>query len=113
MLSITKTKVRSNDEYTYTSYDVDGYAQLAGDSIWDYDYAKHGMQVAVTHIGVTQYNEEAGYATVNVTHSAGWEIYTDTGFASAISKALGYDVGFTEQGMQEDGLASMEGTAES
>ncbi|NCZ60308.1 MAG: hypothetical protein EBX71_09275 [Betaproteobacteria bacterium] len=45
---------------------------------------------------------------VDVAHDSTWDIYTDTAFESAVSGALGFDVGFTEQGMQEDGVASME-----
>ena len=113
MLKITnKTVERDDDEgTTYTSYDVEGYAELDGTSIWDYDYAKHGMQVKVTHIGVTEGDEnEDGYAykSIYVTHEAGWQIYTDRGFEASISEVLGYDVMFTEQGMQDDELASME-----
>jgi hypothetical protein len=37
-----------------------------------------------------------------------WRLYTDSGFADAISTLLGTEVMFTEQGMQEDGMASME-----
>jgi len=110
MLKITnKTVERDDDEgYTYTSYDVEGFAVLDGTSIWDYDYAKHGMQVNVTHIGVTEYDDEDCGTAIYVTHDRAWEIYTDTGFEQAISDLLGFDVTFTEQGMQEDGLASME-----
>jgi hypothetical protein len=110
MLKITnKTVERDEDEgMTYTSYDVEGYAELDGSSIWDYDYDKHGMQVAVTHIGVTEYDDEDSGLSIYVTHNAGWEIYTDRGFEAAVSALLGYDVMFTEQGMQEDGMASME-----
>ena len=35
-------------------------------------------------------------------------MYTDSGFEEAISAKLGEQVMFTEQGMQEDGVASME-----
>jgi hypothetical protein len=35
-------------------------------------------------------------------------MYTDSGFSDAISALLGTDVSFTEQGMQDDGYASME-----
>ena len=35
-------------------------------------------------------------------------IYTDNGFEKAISNLLGFEVQFTEQGMQDDGYASME-----
>ena len=110
MLKITNTTVeRDEDEgMTYTSYDVEGSAVLAGDSIWEYDYDKHGDTVRVTHIGVTEYDDEDYGKSIYVTHEAGWRIYTDSGFEQAISEVLGYNVIFTEQGMQDDGLASME-----
>jgi hypothetical protein len=77
---------------------------LAGDSIWGYT----GPQtVTVTDISV--YTDEDGYTSIYVEHNTTWNIYTDTGFESAISAALGLDVQFTEQGMQEDGVASLEG----
>lgn len=79
--------------------------QLAGDSIWGY---KGPKTVTVKNIDV-YIDEDDGYATVEVEHDTTWEIYTDTGFESAISKVLGYDVTFTEQGMQQNGVASMEG----
>jgi beta-mannanase len=76
--------------------------QLAGDSIWDY---KGPQTVTVTDISV--YKDE-DYTSVEVAHDTTWNIYTDSGFESAISKVLGYDVTFTEQGMQQDNYASME-----
>ena len=108
MLKITnKTVERDEDEgMTYTSYDVEGSAVLAQDSIWEYNYDKHGDTVRVTHIGVTEYDDVG--RSIYVTHEAGWRIYTDTGFEQAISELLGFDVTFTEQGMQDDRLASME-----
>ena len=90
--------------------------QLAGDSIWDY---KGPRTVTVTNIEVSRYTAEdiadwADYAKegdiqhVSVEHDATWNIYTDSGFEDAISEVLGVEVTFTEQGMQEDGIASME-----
>jgi len=78
--------------------------QLAGDSIWGY---KGPQTVTVTDISVYT-DEDDGYTSISVEHDTTWDIYTDTGFEAAISAALGYDVQFTEQGMQEDGCASME-----
>ena len=90
--------------------------QLAGDSIWDYE----GPQtVTVTNIEVSRYTaediadwadfaEEGDIQHICVEHDASWRIYTDSGFEAAISAVLGVDVMFTEQGMQEDGYASME-----
>jgi beta-mannanase len=75
---------------------------LAGDSIWDY---KGPQTVTVTDISV--YTDD-DYTSIEVEHDTTWNIYTDSGFEAAISAALGYDVQFTEQGMQQDGVASME-----
>ena len=78
--------------------------KLAGDSIWGYT----GPQtVTVSDISVYK-DEDYGYTSIEVEHDTTWDIYTDSGFEAAISKALGYEVSFTEQGMQQDGLASME-----
>ena len=77
---------------------------LAGDSIWDYEGA---LTVTVNNISVYE-DEDDGYKSISVEHDTTWNIYTDSGFESAISEKLGYAVSFTEQGMQEDGIASME-----
>tara|TARA_R110000868_G_scaffold117720_2_gene312800 strand:+ start:306 stop:584 length:279 start_codon:yes stop_codon:yes gene_type:complete len=81
-------------------------ATLAGDSIWDY---AGPSTVTVTDISV--YTDEDDYKSIYVEHNGGedsWRMYTDSGFEQAISEQLGYAVMFTEQGMQEDGIASME-----
>jgi hypothetical protein len=110
MLKIVNTTVKRDDEdgFTHTSYDVEGTATLAGDSAWNYDYDKLGYEVKVTHIGVTEYDDENTNLCIYVEHDTGWQIYSDTGFEQSISDLLGYDVYFTEQGMQDDGIASME-----
>jgi hypothetical protein len=106
---INKTVERDDDDgFTYTSYDVEGTATLVGDSIWDYDYAKLGYEVKVTHIGVTENDDEDANLCIYVEHDTGWQIYTDSGFEQSISDLLGYSVTFTEQGMQDNGIASME-----
>ena len=106
MLKIVNTKVeREEGVSTYTSYDVEGFAVLDGTSLYESDMADR--RVNVTHIGVTEYDDDCGRA-IYVTHDAGWQIYTDRGFEDSISAVLGFTVTFTEQGMQEDGHASME-----
>ena len=88
---------------------------LAGDSIWGYE----GTQtVTVTDIGLYYVDEDydeveadaegARLLDVHVVHDTDWRIYTDSGFEAAISAALGINVAFTEQGMQQDGVASLE-----
>lgn len=78
----------------------------AGDGLWG---CEAGRKVNVT--GITIINniyEQEFYTMVNVTHNSTWDIYTDSAFESAISDAVGFNVTFTEQGMQDDELASME-----
>jgi hypothetical protein len=109
MLKITNTTVEKDSTFGLnTNYDVEGTATLALDSIWDYDGK---VDVDVTGIQVYTHFDDDGNDSnvdVNVTHNADWNIYTDSGFERAISNLLGFDVQFTEQGMQDDGYASME-----
>ena len=91
---------------------------LAGDSIWDRE-GENPTDVYVSRItienpyepgGYMDDDEDDGYRKVDVEHNGPWTIYTDSGFAKAISDLVGFEVDFTEQGMQNDGMASMEGT---
>lgn len=115
MLTITNT--HTNTETTkfedgtsetnyFTTYEVDGAVKLAGDSIWGYS-GKDTVNVDTIQV-IKTVSEDGDYTMVNVEHDTTWDIYTDTGFEAAISKLVGEDVTFTEQGMQDDGLASME-----
>ena len=85
--------------------EVNKAVSLAGDSLWS---DSNPSTVNVTEISVTE--ESDGYAMVNVMHDGPWEIYTDSGFEKEISEIVGFEVSFTEQGMQEKGIASLEGT---
>lgn len=81
---------------------------LAGDSIW---LNRDGMQYADDVVTITDYKVEEtdGMIEVWVEHTAPWEIYTDSGFAKGISRILGIDVDWSEQGMQAQGVAHLEG----
>ena len=102
-----------DDDYScvVTRYDAEGYAQCNGTSLWGYD---GDLRVSVTAVEVREETYEDGDTStmVYVEHNAGgcgdWRIYTDKGFEESISNALQMDVTFTEQGMQDDGIASME-----
>ena len=85
--------------------------KLAGDSIWT---DTNNMSVNVTGINTfkPEWDEaDSTYRMVYVEHNGPWDIYTDSGFEKAISKIVGFKVMFTEQGMQENGIASLEGEA--
>ena len=113
MLKITNTNTRTESVADLTNkiteHSVTGTVQLAGDSIWGY---KGPSTVEVTGVQVieTTYADEPAdtYTLVNVTHNTTWDIYTDSAFENAISSVLGFAVSFTEQGMQDDNLASLE-----
>ena len=83
--------------------------QCDGTSIWG---DTRGRTVNVECIVVETFEDDddymRGYKHILVVHDSTWDIYTDRGFERAISDAVGFDVQFTEQGMQEDGRASME-----
>ena len=100
------------------SMKVNKEVDLAGDSIWD-KQGENPAKVMVMSItienpydegGYMDDEEDDGYRSVRVEHNGPWSIYTDSGFSKAISEIVGFGVDFTEQGMQEDGMASMEGT---
>ena len=82
--------------------------QLAGNSIWGYEGPMTVTVNSIVDEGSFDAVDYPDYKHVRVEHDAPWTIYTDTGFEQAISTVLGYDVTFTEQGMQENGVASME-----
>jgi len=115
MLTITNT--HTNKEATtfedgtvetnyFTTYETKGAVKLAMDSIWKYE-GKDTVNVESVQV-IKTVSEDGEYTMVNVEHDTTWDIYTDTGFEAAISKLVGEDVTFTEQGMQDDNYASME-----
>jgi len=108
-------EVLTDEEFVNTSYDCNELVQLAGDSIWDCTLDK----VTVTDICISEGvagGDYDNYRSVNVYYTVdgeaeyeeSWRLYTDSGFADAISELLGEEVYYTEQGMQDDGMASME-----
>ena len=115
MLKLTNKTVETvrDEDYkeicTVTEYAVEGSVKLAMDSIWDYT-GSDTVRVNGIQVRHTVYENEDGCDStmVNVEHDATWNIYTDSGFEAAISAALGMDITFTEQGMQDDNYASME-----
>jgi hypothetical protein len=96
-----------NANYTFTTH---------GDGLWGCDE----RTVTITGFTVTRYTAEdiadgvdwaaeGDIAHVSVMHDSTWDVYTDTGFREAARFVTGIaDLCFTEQGMQEDGIASME-----
>jgi hypothetical protein len=111
---LTLASTDTGEDSISTTYDCNVLVQLAGDSIWDCELEA----VTVTSIHVHENFDEDGDSSIHITvcynvdgdeeYEGSWRMYTDSGFTDAISTLLGTSVSFTEQGMQDDGYASME-----
>jgi hypothetical protein len=111
---LTFAHTDTGEDSISTTYDCNVEVQLAGDSIWDCEIEA----VTVTSINIHENFDEDGDSSIHITvcynvdgdaeYEGSWRLYTDSGFADAISTLLGTQVFFTEQGMQDDGFASME-----
>ena len=113
-LTLASTEVEDN--MLLTDYKCNVEVQLAGDSIWDCEL----QAVTITGVHISETFDEDGDVSIHigVTYEVdgedgaevegSWRLYTDNGFSDAVSELLGTDVDFTEQGMQDDGYASME-----
>ena len=80
---------------------------LSGDSLWG--YTKAGEQVTIT--GINVHAEEYDGDTYYMVYAQLAEervVYTDDSFADAVSNLLNMQVDYTEQGMQDEGLVSLE-----
>ena len=111
---LTFAHTDTSEDSISTTYDCNVEVQLAGDSAWDCELEA----VTVTSIHIHESFDEDGDSSIHITvcynvdgdaeYEGSWRLYTDTGFEEAISELLGTRVFFTEQGMQDDGFASME-----
>jgi hypothetical protein len=113
---LTLANTDTDEDSISTTYNCNVLVQLAGDSAWDCEL--EAVTVTSIHIHETWWDELDGDTSIHITvcynvngdeeYEDSWRLYTDSGFSDAISALLGTDVMFTEQGMQEDGCASME-----
>ena len=105
-----------DEEHTNTEYKCNVPVQLAGDSIWD--CTLEAVTITSINISETDWGDGDTSTHIAVCYDVdgvdgadvenSWTIYTDSGFEDAVSTLLGTSVTFTEQGMQDDGYASME-----
>jgi hypothetical protein len=115
---LTVKEVVSDEDFVSTTYSCDVVATLAHDSIWDCvitDTDEVRINTICVNEGAVGSDME-GYLHIGVYYTVNgeeefedsWTMYTDSGFAECVSELLGYEVTFTEQGMQDNGYASME-----
>lgn len=91
------------EEVTHHRYECAVQVQCSG-STWN--YTQPGQTVTVTGITVTE-TEWGSDVTVQLAEQQQL-VYEDAAFAAAVSSLLGMTVDYTEQGMQDLGLVSME-----
>jgi len=113
---LTLAGTDTSEDSISTTYDCNVEVQLAGDSIWDCEL--EAVTVTSIHIHEQWWDELEGDSSIHITvcynvngdteYEGSWRLYTDSGFVDAISTLLGTEVMFTEQGMQDNGYASME-----
>ena len=112
---LTFVSKEADENVLLTDFTCNVDVTLAGDSLWD--CTLEAVTITGVYIAET-FDEEDGdiYTHIAVAYTVdgnedyegSWRLYTDSGFADAVSKLLLTDVIFTEQGMQEDNYASME-----
>ncbi len=115
---LTLVEVERDEDTKHTHLKCDVRVQLAHDSIWDCELiAADDVRITDIHISegvdggdMDGYRHIAVIYTVNGEEEAeeSWRLYTDSGFAETVSDLLGEEIYFTEQGMQDNGVASME-----
>ena len=114
LLTLVSTIQDGDTQETEYSCNVD--VTLAGDSIWD--CTLEAVTITGIYIHEVDYGDGDISTSINVVYNVdgvdgsevddSWRLYTDSGFSDAVSALLMTDVDFTEQGMQDDGSASME-----
>lgn len=101
--ALTLKAVEYDEDYTGYFYTCNEQVQCGGEVLWGYTQA--GDVLTVTGVNVYVRDD---YCDVSVTLAEERVVYTDKLFAQAVSKLLGMDVDYTEQGMQDYGHVSME-----
>jgi hypothetical protein len=105
--ALTLVETIADEEQTTYCFACNETVALAGESLWGYTQA--GEQVTIVGINVheEQYDGEV-YYSVNAQLAEERIVYTDDSFADAVSNLLNMQVDYTEQGMQDEGLVSLE-----
>jgi hypothetical protein len=80
---------------------------LSGDSLWGYTSAEEQVTIVGINVHAEEYDGDT-YYSVNAQLAEERIIYTDDAFADAVSNLLNMQVDYTEQGMQDEGLVSLE-----
>ncbi len=79
------------------------------DGEYDNWSAKNLKSTFVKRIIIKKYSHSSGiFHTIKVVHNGPWTIYKDEAFEKEISRIVGFTVTFSEEGLQQDGIADLE-----
>jgi len=104
---LTLAETEHDEEQTTYRFTCNETVTLGGEGLWG--YTAEGDAVTVT--GINVHERSAGdevYCDVYAELAEERIVYTDDSFVQAVSALLDMEVDYTEQGMQDYGLVSME-----
>ena len=105
---LTLEETVCGDEHTSYYFACNEQVACSG-AQYNWDYTAEGDTVTVTGINVHERNCNGDiYYDVNALLAEERIVYTDEAFVEAVSDLLNMHVGYTEQGMQDYGMVSME-----
>ena len=105
--ALTLVETAHDEGYTTYCFTCNETVTLGGDSLWGYTQADETVTITAINVHEEQYDDYT-YYSVNVQLAEERVVYTDDAFADAVSCLLNMQVDYTEQGMQDEGLVSLE-----
>jgi hypothetical protein len=105
--ALTLVETVADTEQTSYFYACNVPVELAGDSLWGYTSAGDAVTIVGINVHEEQYDGDT-YYSVYAQLAEERVVYTDDSFAEAVSRLLNMPVDYTEQGMQDEGLVSLE-----
>ena len=105
--ALTLVQTIADEEQKTYCFACNETVTLAGESLWGYTQAGDVVTITAINVHAEEYDGEV-YYSVNAQLAEERIIYTDDAFADAVSNLLNMQVDYTEQGMQDEGLVSLE-----
>ena len=105
--ALTLVETIVDEEQTTYCFACNEKVALAGDTLWGYTSAGDTVTITGINVHAETYDGDT-YYMVNAQLAEERIVYTDAAFADAVSNLLNMCVDYTEQGMQDEGLVSLE-----
>jgi hypothetical protein len=105
--ALTLVETVADEEQKTYCFACNETVTLSGDSLWGYTSAEEQVTITAINVHEEQYDGDT-YYSVNAQLAEERIVYTDAAFADAVSRLLNMQVDYTEQGMQDEGLVSLE-----